>query len=310
MATVVYLHGVGGARPGWAEPLVLDCLNRGLAPRIMAINYADLLMETEPEMGDFVPPGCRGDTRNDGGAASGVCGQRDTSTAEHRQAYRARQISLTDTLTAVGELVGDSSPWTSLLPQPSQVLRLPWGNRWGLDQADRYVRDEFLREHIRDRISVALDVVVNGGDGPVVLIGHSLGALVALDVVSHPHARGARTRCAPDLLITLGAPLGHEDLTRHLVGRSMPMDDLGAWINVVHRFDPVQAGRGASAYFPEAQDIFLSGMTGISSIGDVAGNIKRAVTAHLDSTYLSSPTVQAAVAWGLDPACAGERAYL
>ncbi len=309
MATVVYLHGVGGARPGWAEPLVLDCLNRGLAPRIMAINYADLLMDADSEGDACIDVGINVgiDVGIDVGTDTDVRRCYDPSTDHHRRAYRARQSNLADTLSAVGEVVVGSSPWTSFLPQPSRVLRLPWGSRWGLDQADRYVRDEFVRERIRGRISGALEDVVGEADGPVVLIGHSLGALVALDVLSYPP--GAKTRCAPDLLITLGAPLGHEDITGHLVGRVMPIGDLGAWVNVVHLLDPVQGGRGASAYFPEAQDVFLPGMTDITSMVDVAANLKRAVTAHLDSTYLSSPTVLAAVAWGLDLAHAKGRAH-
>jgi hypothetical protein len=131
------------------------------------------------------------------------------------------------------------------------------------------------------------------------MIGHSLGALVALDVISDPHVRSNGRPSAPDLLVTLGAPLGHVDIAQHLVGRSLPLADLGAWVNVVHRLDPVQGGLGAAARFPEAIDVFLPFKTRMNSVGEASASLRRAVTAHLDSTYLSSPTVQAAIAWGL-----------
>jgi pimeloyl-ACP methyl ester carboxylesterase len=296
MATVVYLHGVGGARAGWAEPLVLDCLARGVAARIVAINYADLLADLSMTGGTQAPR---------------VEALDHSQPYRDSQEYRARQRSIADVLTAVGETVDRGSSWASFLPRPAQVLRMPWGSQWGsqwgLDQAKRYLDDAYVRERIRIRVADSLTQVMCSERGPVVLIGHSLGALVALDVLSSPRESGESHRFAPNLLVTLGAPLGHEDITHHLIGRRMPIEDLGAWVNVVHHLDPVQGGRGASEYFPEAHDVFLPGKTLVSNVTDLAVTMKRAITAHLDSTYLSSPTVQAAVAWGLDRIYVHER---
>jgi hypothetical protein len=295
VATLVYLHGVGGVRPGWAEPLVRDCWVRGFAPRIIAVNYADLL--SVPVVDD-VAESAGADVVRDRADGAGLSPNRLITDGQRRK-YRARQADLVSTLGAVGAEVSDGTPWTAALAQPAQILRMPGGRWWGLDQAHRYLREECVRGRIRDRVASVLWDVSEIEDEPVVVIGHSLGALVALDVISDPGVGGDAGCVAPDLLITIGAPLGHSDIVQHLSGRSMPVGDLGAWVNVVHRLDPVQGGLGAAARFPEAVDVYLPVKSPLSSFRAAGENLRKALTAHLDSTYLTSSVVQAAVAWGL-----------
>ncbi len=297
MATLVYLHGVGGVRPGWAEPLVRDCWVRGFAPRIIAVNYADLL--SVPSVEDVAAYGGGDVSRSRADDDGSGLGPHWLITDGQRRKYRARQADLVSTLGAVGAVVSDGTPWTAALAQPAQILRMPGGRWWGLDQAYRYLTEEWVRGRIRDRVAAVLWDVMETEEEPVVVIGHSLGALVALDVISDPRVGGDPGCVAPDLLITIGAPLGHSDIAQHLSGRSMPVGNLGAWVNVVHRLDPVQGGLGAAARFPEAVDVYLPVMSPLSSFRAAGENLRNAVTAHLDSTYLSSPVVQAAVAWGL-----------
>ena len=126
---------------------------------------------------------------------------------------------------------------------------------------------------------------------PRVVIAHSLGSLVAWDLLEDP-------RICVDLLITLGSPLGHAAL--EVESASFPYHRVGAWLNVVHLLDPVPAGRGLHDSFPAAIDVFLApGSGGPAKPGSTLSRFAAAVagvaTSHLDSTYLVSPTVLAAV---------------
>jgi surfactin synthase thioesterase subunit len=67
-----------------------------------------------------------------------------------------------------------------------------------LPDADSYIFTD-KRNAIQDRLRQALDAV----DGPVIVVSHSLGTIVAYDVLSEPRFA---SRAVP-LLITLGAPL-------------------------------------------------------------------------------------------------------
>ena len=77
------------------------------------------------------------------------------------------------------------------------------------------------------------------------------------------------------------------------------MHGVGAWLNVVHLLDPVPAGRGLRDAFPAACDAYLSPMPGLTAptgaLARFASAVAGAATSHLDSTYLASRTVLAAV---------------
>lgn len=118
------------------------------------------------------------------------------------------------------------------------------------------------------------------------------GLLIALDLL-------ARLDHPIDLLVTVGAPLGHPDISQRLVDRGVDLARLGGWLNVVHLLDPVPFGRGASELFPAATDVFLPVLAGGSGLSGFARGLARAATAHLDSTYLSSEVVRTVVAQAL-----------
>lgn len=95
--------------------------------------------------------------------------------------------------------------------------------------------------------------------GDVVLVAHSLGSAVALDVL---HALPPDVRVAA--LITVGSPLSVPDLRRHLdhVEEHFPFDAVQAWVNVVGVGDPVCRFRGIATHFPAAVDAFVGTGTG------------------------------------------------
>lgn len=280
--SVVYLHGVGGAREAWWRP-ISQALG-GLAVDFVAPTYDDML--TTSGSVHARRPRASGRPVPDG----------------HRRSYRRRQERMRRLIDAVGE---SSMPtWPALLPHPADIAeRLPLTHMlrtplFGLDQVGRYLDDEARRAAVLHRISTSLLRAAR----PRVVIAHSLGSVVAWDLLADP-------RIEIDLLVTLGSPLTQPAVVVDPI--AFPYDRVGAWLNVVHLLDPVPAGRGLGESFPAACDVFLPPTTGWASpanaLARLAAAVAGAATAHLDSTYLASPTVHAAIREALrQPFLAGD----
>lgn len=99
-----------------------------------------------------------------------------------------------------------------------------------------YLTDARLRQMIDDGVAQA-----GPASGPVVVLGHSLGAVIAYHVLrSHPAAQDWDV----PLLLTMGAPLGWQPVIRALTRletRRVPAP-VRAWVNVRDRLDAVTAG--------------------------------------------------------------------
>ena len=274
--SVVYLHGVGGTRPAWWRPISRAL--GGLSVDLVAPAYDDLLTTSG-----------RVYARRERAPAAMPHDEMPHDDARH--AYVLRQRRLADLVDAVGE--STRLAWPAALPHPADVAgRLPLGSMlrapvFGLDQVGRYLDDEARRAAVLHR---ARSMILSA-PRPRVVIAHSLGSLVAWDLLEDP-------RICVDLLITLGSPLGHAAL--EVESAAFPYHRVGAWLNVVHLLDPVPAGRGLHDSFPAAIDVFLApGSGGPAKPGSTLSRFAAAVvgvaTSHLDSTYLVSPTVLAAV---------------
>ncbi len=214
--------------------------------------------------------------------------------AEITAQYRERQRDLAARVAQCADVVPAGLAWPALLPRPGRwpiagFLDSPARFIGGLDQARRYVRDPRLRERVLAQVHSSLAGLTDTPSGPLVLIGHSLGAVVALDLL-------AELDRPVDLLVTVGAPLGHPDISQRLVTRGIDLARLGSWLNVVHLLDPVPLGHGAGVMFPAATDAFLPVLAGGHGLSGFARGVARAATAHLDSTYLSSEVVRTIVA--------------
>lgn len=83
--------------------------------------------------------------------------------------------------------------------------------------------------------------------GSCLLIGHSLGSVVALDLL-----RYLSSELRIDLLITCGSPVGIKVIRSHLEGRgeSWPYDRVRAWLNVYDPSDIVTGGHKLGRYSP------------------------------------------------------------
>jgi len=277
---VIYLHGVGGPRPGWAEHLLADIAEQPDLPvgiRVIAPRYTT---ELSPEQGE---------TRS----ATTRRRSPQLSSPESLRAYRERQQLLADRIEQCTDVVPSGMAWPAILPRPSRfpildLLESPARFIAGLDQARNYLREPQVRRAVLDSVHDSVDQPLARSAGPIVVIGHSLGAVIAIDLLRELDADIS-------LLVTLGAPLGHADIAERLLEDDLDVSRLGGWLNVVHLLDPVPLGRGAAGLFPAAVDAFLPVLSGGNGLGGLARGLGRAATAHLDSTYLSSEVVRTVV---------------
>lgn len=139
-----------------------------------------------------------------------------------------------------------------------------------LPQARRYLEDEATRANTLHRVLAALPE-----SGPIVLLAHSLGTVIAADLLT-------RLPAGTEVVgvITAGSPSGivavHKGSDRLEVLRE-PLPQVAWWLNVWGSADPVTGLRGISHRFPWVLDIALPGVR------------------HPMENYLGSATVACAV---------------
>ncbi|WP_280764119.1 hypothetical protein [Prescottella agglutinans] len=142
---------------------------------------------------------------------------------------------------------------------------------YDLTQVRRYVRDESLRGAVL-RYLLGHDF----GD-EIVLIGHSLGSVIAIDLLDHLPEKVHVRR-----FITIGSPAAapslHEGSERLL--KKFPYARVDDWSNIFNPRDVVTGGRGLASTFPAAQDFAVD-------IG---------VLEHGAATYLGHPATAMLVA--------------
>lgn len=252
---LVFLHGIGNGDPGFQW---LDGLNRGLEQagypiierdEVIAPRYSECLKRDGREGVKLPPPTYK--PKNDDNARREF---------ERRQARVQRVLRLQDGVRTYGfNLVPDPvvSPLQQQIIDRLSVMDLP--------QVRRYVRNDRVRADVMDRI---LDHLPTHGD--IVLIAHSLGSVIAIDLLDHL-ATDLRVR----RFITIGSPASiralHEGSERLL--KKFPYGRVDDWSNFLSLRDVVTAGRGLASTFPGAQDFVLTNVTGHGAdlyLGDAA----------------------------------------
>ncbi|WP_448638653.1 hypothetical protein [Geodermatophilus sp. URMC 63] len=235
---LVFLHGVGDGDPSrsWLEELNKGLLEAGFdevsEDAVVSPRYSDLL-ETD---------GIRASLPDRTYAAK--------DEDRRRREYEVRQ-------TRVSRLVGhdpDAGPlgFDDLPDVVVDVLQtIAVEQRVGqLGQVDRYISNDGLRGAILRRV---LEHLPN--EGELVLIGHSLGSVVAIDLLDHLPVGVEVKR-----LVTIGSPAGspfiHAKSERLL--KRFPYGVVGDWVNLYGRADGVTAGRGLAGTFPAARDVVIA----------------------------------------------------
>ncbi|OZC29682.1 alpha/beta hydrolase [Gordonia polyisoprenivorans] len=260
---IVYLHGVGDGDP---EQTWLRGLNVGLTQHgssevspddVIAPRYAGLL--TTQGIKAKHPKRTYND-RNDHDARRAF---------ERRQARVQRSLGKSGVVRTFG--LGRVPDAVLEKFQKSGVDWLPI-----LRQVKNYMENEDLRAAILQQI---LDDLPTSGD--VILIGHSLGSVIAIDLLDHlpPNLHVRR-------FITIGSPGGSSSLHRgsDRILKRFPYSKVDDWSNFLDVYDPVTSGRGLTGIFPGAQDF---------GIGDA--------WQHRSDLYLKHPAIAALVSDTLHP---------
>lgn len=234
MTTLLYLHGVGddGSRRDWWDVLAAAADSPLPGVRVVAPDYADLL-DADPR--DLAPVARHPLTPR-------------KATEPDRRRYRAGQSRRHADLMAAGSVATWPHPRRGFARVPGMIDAIGEKLVIGMlyEQVGRYIDDELRRRAILDRV---LDVVPTG---PVVIIGHSLGALVALEVIRH---------LPPDtqvsLLVTAASALARRKIPADLwrLNDEFPYDRVGGWVNVFNPADPVTRGLPIGLRFPQAIDV-------------------------------------------------------
>ena len=241
VTTVVFLHGVGGAMPGWDTALTAKLAELSGTSDIdcVEIGFDDLIdrsgvIRRRPAEDRHIP----------------VVTTRERSML--RQRYQRRQIALRKVVWDSPDRVEPPTRKPPTLIPGEVMVRLPF---LGMRQAGHYRHDDNLRAEVLDRIAEQLNAI----DGPIVLLAHSLGSVVALDAL---HVRDIHVQ----LLVSFGSPLGVRDFWGKAWQdpATFPYDRLGSWLNIVNVNDPVTWKRGASDRFPQALDTYISAGNGIA----------------------------------------------
>lgn len=117
----------------------------------------------------------------------------------------------------------------------------------GFGQAQNYLKDEGVRAQVLTRILGELPE-----SGRIVIVGHSLGSVIAADLLSRLPA-GLEVAG----LVTLGSPLAnaHFDVGALHGQLRNPPANLAWWVNLWSASDPVAALRGVSSVFPWVLDL-------------------------------------------------------
>jgi pimeloyl-ACP methyl ester carboxylesterase len=146
------------------------------------------------------------------------------------------------------------------------------------EQAHNYANDPQIRAQVLDLI---LQQVPRTGD--LVIVGHSLGSVIAADLLRRLPAAVRVTG-----LITIGSPLAHGSVDVDKLSDALrePPSNLGWWLNFWNVGDPVSAHRGVSSVFPWMIDFRIS----TKQFGEPA---------HAAAAYLAHESVAAAVGFAL-----------
>ncbi|MFE7031173.1 hypothetical protein ACFU9Y_12755 [Streptomyces sp. NPDC057621] len=301
-ATFLYVHGAGNKPPeddlkrAWDE----DLFERDMGERTRMVYYADLLHDH--------PAAIAADACGAGGALGALVSDAfaDTALVEDTQvretfgkmtpdgqefalaltiSMAARAASTTGFAPTAGTtgfaptaVARPAAGVAALLPLPAPLRRLLLRQLLShlIPDANGYFFTG-ARDTIRDRLRRALGAV----NGPVVVISHSLGTVVAYDVLSEA---GSARKEVP-LFITLGSPLGYTEI-QDVITRPLKVPvPVRLWTNFADPLDLVTLDTTLADDF----------RTGAKVIADIAMD-NPSPNNHASCGYLRSRRVREAVA--------------
>jgi hypothetical protein len=269
--SVIYVHGAGSKPPSddlkreWDQ----DLFSRDMGDQARMAYYADLLHDRPGVIG---PDACTQEQALALFASEAISAAPPapstaaaSATAIGADEEAPTELDLTGGLTDQGQefalslLISmaaraTSSPVVSeamaaeLLPVPPSLRRklLHELLRRLIPDADKYFFTD-KKEPIRQRLREALDAV----DGPVVVVSHSLGTVIAYDVLSEQRFAD---RPVP-VLVTAGSPLGYTEIQDVIIKPLRVPRPVRLWANFADPLDVVTLDTGLSNDFVPATQI-------------------------------------------------------
>ncbi len=235
MRKVVLLHGIGGAVE--VEP-ALALLNDHLGSRgyprvsvddVIAVDYEAILEGLSEE------------------APTPLSARVGPSDGERTRAARTNYVARAARIRSrLDRTQDDLDLLLHRIPEPlaDAAIHLPQ-----LHQVKRYAASAAVREAVWRAVLAELPP-----SGEIVLVGHSLGTVIAVDLIAH-----LPEEVSVHALVTLASPLGfvpglrrRSDLMRRDSG--FPFDRVLSWTNIYGVWDPVTGGRGLAHEYRWASD--------------------------------------------------------
>jgi len=261
-ATIVYVHGIGAQPPpeelsqAWDRALFGQW--QGSATRMAY--WADVLHA--PADADARTLARRPGPARDAGEAGLLPPQ-----AQQYVARLEARYGLSETANARG------GPKKKILPAPLREPVARWLMKRFIRDTAAYFFDAQKREAIRERLRAQLDSDL----GPYVIVAHSQGTIVAYDVLREARYAGLEI----PLFVTLGSPLGLDEVQDHVGSPLRRPRGVAAWANFADRFDPV------------ALDGALANDTQPKGEVDDVGVSNPGLNRHEAVAYLAQPAVRA-----------------
>lgn len=253
MTTLLYLHGVGddGTRRDWWDSLTLAADSPLPGVRLLAPDYSDLISMPSADLPELRHPP--------------VTPARVT--AADRRRFRAAQAERHRDLVAAGSQATWPHPRRGFARVPGMIDAIGEKIVMGFiyEEVGRYVDEDRRRRAVLERALAALPE-----SGDVVIVGHSLGALVALEIVRH-----LPPGIDVPLLVTAASALARRTLPADLadLNADFPYDRVGGWVNIFNPADAVTRGLPIGLRFPQAIDVCVQ-----------AGFAEHALAAYLSDT--------------------------
>lgn len=276
---ILYLHGVGQQvrHDEWYEALASSLEAHGIdpppltSPRVIRPDYVELLK---------LPPSQRVDEPDETPRAAGPKAERVAARAAYARAQREAVVDLPELSNGVG-LAGFGQQI-----DPDLAARL----KGDLRDAATYLSNKSLRAAVLHRVIGEI-----GKQRDLIVIGHSLGSLVAIDLMAHLPAKVQVRR-----LITLGSPAGNLSTMRkrpEALLREFPFHRVAGWFNALNPWDPVPRGLGLAANFPAAYDLRID--MGVAPFHSAARHLRHPAVAKLVADAIR-PTVASTTESGRD----------
>ena len=179
-----------------------------------------------------------------------------------------------------------------------RVLLLPAAWRKPLARLflERFIKDTaayFFGSGVRERIQERLKKVIPAGSEPLTIVAHSQGTIIALEVLA---ALAASTPAPVALLVTIGSPLGIQEVQDFLSCPPRVPRGVQRWYNFADPFDPVALDKGLG------DDFTPHGFIVDRLVSNLQARRPAGFSPHAAAGYLALPEVREVVygATGLD----------